>query len=45
MMNVLWIAALAALTLPEKIAPMGRLIARLAGAGSAAAGVWLLLGS
>jgi len=42
-MNVLWIAVLALLVLLEKTAPIGRLIARLAGAASIAAGAWVLL--
>jgi predicted metal-binding membrane protein len=42
-MNVLWMAALSVLILLEKTVAIGRLIARLAGLGLAAAGVWLLL--
>ena len=41
-MNVLWIAALAILVLAEKVIPLGRLIARVAGIGLVSAGVWLL---
>ena len=41
-MNVLWIAALSILALLEKIAPRGRLIARVAGAGFVVAGAWML---
>jgi predicted metal-binding membrane protein len=41
-MNVLWIAGLAILVLMEKVVPTGRLIPRLAGAGLAAAGLFLL---
>jgi predicted metal-binding membrane protein len=41
-MNLLWIAALAILVLLEKIAPIGRLVARLAGLCFIASGVWLL---
>jgi predicted metal-binding membrane protein len=41
-MNVLWIAGLAILILLEKVVPTGRLIPRLAGAGLAAAGLFLL---
>lgn len=41
-MNVLWIAGLAILVLVEKLVPTGRLIPRLAGAGMAAAGLFLL---
>jgi predicted metal-binding membrane protein len=42
-MNVLWIAGLAILVLMEKIVPTGHLIPRLAGAGLAAAGLFLLI--
>jgi predicted metal-binding membrane protein len=38
-MNLSWIAALAILVLLEKVAPFGRLVARLACIGG---GVWLL---
>jgi len=41
-MNVLWIAALAVLVMPEKIAAMGRVIARIAGVALIAAGARLL---
>jgi predicted metal-binding membrane protein len=41
-MNLLWIAALTAFALAEKIIPAGRLVPRLAGAGLIAAGVGLL---
>ena len=41
-MNVLWIALLALLVLLEKLTSMGRLIARFAGIGFIASGVWLL---
>jgi predicted metal-binding membrane protein len=41
-MNVLWIAGLAILIIVEKVAPTGRLIPRLSGAGLAAAGLFLL---
>src|SRR5579863_5219804 len=41
-MNLLWIAALAVLVLLEKVAPFGRLVARLAGAAFIAGGAWLL---
>jgi predicted metal-binding membrane protein len=40
-MNVLWIALLALLAFLERIIPMGRLIARLAGVVLIAAGAWL----
>jgi predicted metal-binding membrane protein len=41
-MNVLWIAAIAILVLVEKVVPAGRVIARTAGAGLFAGGLWLL---
>jgi predicted metal-binding membrane protein len=41
-MNLLWIAALAAIVLIEKVVPVGRLIARIVGAGLVASGVWLV---
>jgi predicted metal-binding membrane protein len=41
-MNVLWIAGIAILILLEKVVPTGRLIPRLAGAGLAIAGLFLL---
>jgi predicted metal-binding membrane protein len=44
-MNVLWIAAISAFALIEKIVPAGRLISRVAGIGFAAAGVWLAVAS
>jgi predicted metal-binding membrane protein len=42
-MNLFWIAVLAALVLLEKAAPGGRVFARLAGIGFLGAGTWLLL--
>jgi predicted metal-binding membrane protein len=42
-MNVLWIALLAVLVLLEKLAPIGRLIARLAGVALVVAGAALFL--
>jgi predicted metal-binding membrane protein len=42
-MNLLWIAAIAVFVLAEKVVPGGRVLARLAGAGFVAAGVWLLV--
>ena len=42
-MNLLLIALLALLVLLEKVTPVGRWIARVAGAACAAAGVWMLL--
>jgi Predicted metal-binding integral membrane protein (DUF2182) len=44
-MNVLWIATISAFVLIEKIAPVGRLISRVAGGGFVAAGAWLVVGS
>jgi predicted metal-binding membrane protein len=41
-MNLLWIAALAILILLEKLTPLGRVVARIAGAGFIACGVWML---
>jgi predicted metal-binding membrane protein len=41
-MNLIWIAALAILVLLEKVAPSGRVIARIAGIVSFAGGVWML---
>jgi predicted metal-binding membrane protein len=41
-MNVLWIAAISAFVLIEKVAPAGRLISRIAGLGFIAAGLWFL---
>jgi predicted metal-binding membrane protein len=41
-MNLIWIAALAMLVLLEKIAPAGRTIARIAGAGLALSGAWMM---
>ncbi len=42
-MNVLWIAALAALVLLEKVLPSGKFISRFAGCVFAVCGAWLLL--
>lgn len=42
-MNLLWIAGLAILVLLEKVAPSGRVIARIAGIALFAGGVWMLL--
>jgi predicted metal-binding membrane protein len=41
-MNVLWIAGIAIIVLMEKAVPVGRAIARIAGAGFLAGGAWLL---
>ncbi len=41
-MNVLWIALLAALVLLEKLTPWGRWVARIAGVVCIAAGAWML---
>ena len=42
-MNVLWIAAISAFVLIEKVVPAGRLISRIAGLGFIAAGAWFLV--
>jgi predicted metal-binding membrane protein len=42
-MNVLWIAAISALVLAEKVAAGERLVSRAAGAGLIVGGVWLLM--
>jgi predicted metal-binding membrane protein len=42
-MNLLWIAALAILVLAEKLIPLGRVVARVAGGALIVAGCWLLL--
>jgi predicted metal-binding membrane protein len=42
-MNVLWIAAISAFVLIEKVVPAGRLISRIAGLGFIAAGAWFLI--
>jgi predicted metal-binding membrane protein len=42
-MNVLWIALLSVLVLAEKVTPVGRWIARMAGIGFVAAGVCMLV--
>jgi predicted metal-binding membrane protein len=42
-MNLLWIAAISAFVLIEKIVPVGRLISRIAGLGFVAAGAWLIV--
>ena len=44
-MNVLWIALLALLVLLEKVTPLGRTVARIAGVAFVVAGVWMLLSS
>jgi predicted metal-binding membrane protein len=41
-MNILWIAAIAIFVLIEKAIPAGGAIARVAGAGLALAGIWLI---
>ncbi len=41
-MNLFWIAALAILVLLEKVMPLGRVIARIAGIAFFAGGVWML---
>lgn len=42
-MNVLWIAAVAIVVLIERVVRGGRVVARLAGAGLAGTGLWLLV--
>jgi putative tryptophan/tyrosine transport system substrate-binding protein len=42
-MNVLWIALLSVLVFAEKVTPVGRWIARMAGVGFVAAGLWMLV--
>ena len=42
-MNVLWIAAISAFVLVEKVVPAGRLISRVAGLGFIAAGAWFII--
>jgi len=42
-MNLFWIAALAALVLVEKVVPLGRLVPRIAGIAFMACGAWLLI--
>ena len=41
-MNLLWVAAIAAFVLLEKVAPFGRVVSRLAGAILILWGAWLL---
>jgi predicted metal-binding membrane protein len=42
-MNVVWIAGIAAFVLLEKIVPAGRTLGRIAGIGFVTAGLWVLL--
>ncbi len=42
-MNLLWVAALSALVLVEKILPAGPWVARVSGIGIALLGIWLLI--
>ena len=42
-MNLFWIAVLAILVLLEKVAPLGRVVARIAGVGFVVAGTWMLM--
>ncbi len=44
-MNLLWIAALAAFVLVEKVVPAGNWVGRIAGLGLLVWGLWLLAGS
>jgi len=41
-MNLLWIAALAAAVLMEKLLPFGAMFARIAGLAMLAGGLWIL---
>lgn len=45
LMNLLWVAALTALVLLEKVGPAGPITARLVGLGLAGWGGWLLAGA
>ena len=42
-MNLVWVAAIAALVLVEKVAPGGRIVGRAAGVGMAVWGLMLLV--
>jgi len=42
-MNLFWIAVLAILVLLEKVVPLGRVVARIAGVGFVVAGTWMLM--
>jgi predicted metal-binding membrane protein len=42
-MNVAWIAGIAAFVLVEKIVPAGRTLGRIGGIGFVTAGLWVLL--
>ena len=42
-MNLLWIATLAAFVLMEKVLPAGHWVGRIAGLGLIAWGLWLIL--
>jgi predicted metal-binding membrane protein len=44
-MNLVWVAAISAFVLAEKIGPRGLLVSRIAGIGCAAAGAALLVRS
>ncbi len=41
--NLFWIAVLAILVLLEKVAPLGRVVARIAGVGFVVVGAWMLM--
>ncbi len=41
-MNLAWVAAIAAFVLLEKVVPLGRIVSSLAGAGLIAWGIWLI---
>jgi predicted metal-binding membrane protein len=44
-MNLVWVAALTAFVLAEKIGPAGAIVARVAGAAMIVAGLFLVAGS
>jgi predicted metal-binding membrane protein len=44
-MDLVWVAALAAVILVEKTVPQGKIVGRLAGVGLLAWGIWLLVGA
>ena len=43
-MNLLWVAAIAAYVLVEKIVPAGRWVSRAVGVSAIAAGAWMIAG-
>jgi predicted metal-binding membrane protein len=44
-MNLLWVAAIAAFVLIEKVVPAGQWVSRAAGFMLTIAGVWLIVGA